>query len=390
MRSALAVQPDHRGALFKLAFFLERKKEYAEAACVYTACLAVPPVQGRADVYAHRSACRRQLGQTEAADADLAVALAIEKDSALSQGSLGAALDNQERYADEVTVLRRRLALETKPVQVHLLLGIALGRLGREAEAAAEFRRAIEVAADDAESLIRLGKGLDRASRFAEAEDAFRKAIELKPGDVGAYHNLAHRYQDAGRLPEAIALFEQSLAKEKARPGSGESSKTEEYMYCLAVAYQDAGRFDQAEPLLVERLDRARSTNPPQSPDTAARLAELGRNRLLQRQYTTAEPLLRECLAIRTEKLPDDWLRFNAMSMLGGSLLGQGKYAEAEPLLLQGYEGMKQREAKIPAAGKRRLPEAVERIVHLYDTTGRAEQARAWRAKLPADPKPDP
>jgi len=34
--------------------------------------------------------------------------------------------------------------------------------------------------------------------------------------------------------------------------------------------------------------------------------------------------------------------------MLGGSLLGQKKYAEAEPLLLSGYEGMKQREVKIP------------------------------------------
>ncbi len=27
--------------------------------------------------------------------------------------------------------------------------------------------------------------------------------------------------------------------------------------------------------------------------------------------------------------------------MLGGALLGQKKYAEAEPLLLKGYEGMK-------------------------------------------------
>jgi hypothetical protein len=50
---------------------------------------------------------------------------------------------------------------------------------------------------------------------------------------------------------------------------------------------------------------------------------------------------LRACLAIREKKLPDDWRRFNAQSLLGGSLLGQQKYAEAEPLLVQGYEGMK-------------------------------------------------
>ena len=48
--------------------------------------------------------------------------------------------------------------------------------------------------------------------------------------------------------------------------------------------------------------------------------------------------------------------------MLGGALLGQKKYAEAEPLLLAGYEGMKQREAKIPPEGKVRLTEALERL----------------------------
>ncbi len=36
------------------------------------------------------------------------------------------------------------------------------------------------------------------------------------------------------------------------------------------------------------------------------------------------------------------------MSLLGGALLGQGRYAEAEPLVIGGYEGMKAREAKIP------------------------------------------
>src|SRR5436309_836134 len=33
--------------------------------------------------------------------------------------------------------------------------------------------------------------------------------------------------------------------------------------------------------------------------------------------------------------------RFNMMSPLGGALLGQGRYAEAEPLVVPGYEGMK-------------------------------------------------
>ena len=68
--------------------------------------------------------------------------------------------------------------------------------------------------------------------------------------------------------------------------------------------------------------------------------------------------------------------------MLGGSLLGQKKFAEAEPLLLSGYEGMKQREARIPSAGKIRFQETFQRLVQLYEATGRPDQAAEWKQKL--------
>jgi eukaryotic-like serine/threonine-protein kinase len=69
--------------------------------------------------------------------------------------------------------------------------------------------------------------------------------------------------------------------------------------------------------------------------------------------------------------------------MLGGAQLGQKKYADAEPLLAAGYEGMKQREAKIPPAAKAQLKEAVERLVGCYKATGKADEAAHWREKLP-------
>ena len=94
--------------------------------------------------------------------------------------------------------------------------------------------------------------------------------------------------------------------------------------------------------------------------------------------------MLRECLAIREKTQPDVWLTFNTRSHLGWALLGQKKYAEAELLLLAGYEGMKKREAKIPAQGKVRLTEAIERLVELYDKTGAKGKAAAWRKELEA------
>jgi len=108
----------------------------------------------------------------------------------------------------------------------------------------------------------------------------------------------------------------------------------------------------------------------------------LGLNRLKQQKYAEAEPPIRECLAIREKMQPDSWLTFNAKSLLGGCLLGQKQFARAEPLLLAGYQGMKQREAKIPARGKIRWTEALERLVQLYDAWGKKDEADKWRKEL--------
>ena len=108
--------------------------------------------------------------------------------------------------------------------------------------------------------------------------------------------------------------------------------------------------------------------------------AELGPKRNPQPKTEVAFGELKEAEA---------WTTFNTKSMLGGSVLGQKKYAEAEPLLLAGYDGMKQREEKIPAVGKARLTEAVERLVHLYDATEQKEKVAEWRKKLEAPREAD-
>ena len=107
----------------------------------------------------------------------------------------------------------------------------------------------------------------------------------------------------------------------------------------------------------------------------------LGLNLLQQRKYTDAETILRDCLAVLDKKQPDVWTTFSTRSMLGEALVGQKKYAEAEPLLLQGYEGMKQREKTIPPQGKVRLTESVERLVQLYDAWGKKDKSDEWSKK---------
>jgi hypothetical protein len=101
-----------------------------------------------------------------------------------------------------------------------------------------------------------------------------------------------------------------------------------------------------------------------------------------EKKLAEAEPLIRECLAIREKNLRDDWRTFDAKSMLGGILLSQTEHTEAEPLLLAGYEGMKEREGKIPADGKPHLKESLQRLVQLYEATAQSEKLAKWKKRL--------
>jgi hypothetical protein len=59
------------------------------------------------------------------------------------------------------------------------------------------------------------------------------------------------------------------------------------------------------------------------------------------------EPLAREALEMDRKVQPDDWQRYYDESLLGARLAGQKKYAEAEPLLISGYQGMEARKDRI-------------------------------------------
>jgi eukaryotic-like serine/threonine-protein kinase len=190
--------------------------------------------------------------------------------------------------------------------------------------------------------------------------------------------NLGAAYKDAGRLAEAIPLLEESYR------AAGKYRELRGVGPLLLDAYAKAGEKAKLANLLQEQLADARKSLPKDSPQLAGVLAQLSLTLLEQKKGAEAEPLLRECLAIREKTQPDVWTTFNTQSMLGGALLAQKKYADAEPLLLAGYEGMKKQQAKIPPQGNARLSEAVERLVQLYEATGKKDEAAKWRKELDA------
>jgi eukaryotic-like serine/threonine-protein kinase len=84
------------------------------------------------------------------------------------------------------------------------------------------------------------------------------------------------------------------------------------------------------------------------------------------------EHYLRDVLSIRKKILSsDDLLIPYTESALGECLTAQGRFAEAEPLLLRGYEKLK---SKLDAKD-RRVIEARQRLLRLYQAWGKPQQA---------------
>jgi serine/threonine protein kinase/tetratricopeptide (TPR) repeat protein len=233
--------------------------------------------------------------------------------------------------------------------------------------------------------LRNLGGLYSRMKRFDLSTPLFEDAVRRYQATVGAEHpetlsalaNLGANYKDAGRLDDAIPLLEQAYRSRAAVPNSAVLANQ------LIDAYVKAGKRTEATRLVTELLAENRPRLKPGSPELGGLLASIGKT-LLDFDPVAAEPVLRECLAIREKLAPGAWNTANAKSLLGGALLLQQKYVDAEPMLIAGYEGLKTDEQAIPPPAKNNLPDAIQRLVDLYDATGRPDEVAKWRKELEA------
>jgi serine/threonine protein kinase/tetratricopeptide (TPR) repeat protein len=187
---------------------------------------------------------------------------------------------------------------------------------------------------------------------------------------------LAISYRATGRFAEAITLLEDIQRKISKHPDPARVGRR------LVDTYMRAGKTTEANTLAAEQLKAAREQFP-----GSARLADAmgfhAQVLLRMKSYPEAEALLRESLALRETLDPAAWTAHDAKSMLGGALLGQQKFADAEPLLLDGYQGLKQTEAQIPDEDRdTALRDALDRLVELYDLWSKPEEAAKWRKEL--------
>ncbi len=227
-----------------------------------------------------------------------------------------------------------------------------------------------------------LGK-LDQAIPLLDETLQIRKAKlgPDHPDTLLSMNNLARACFAADKPERALALYQQAAAG--VEKGHFQHEFAGRIINNLSGCHEKLKQFDQAEPWRRKWLAVVKERSGAASISYADEESGLGLNLLQQKNWTEAESVLRECLAIREKVQPDEWSTFNTQSMLGGALLGQQKYGDAEALLLKGYDGMQQRRASIPDQFRGlRLTDAVERLVQLYEALGKSNDAAKWKEIL--------
>ena len=68
--------------------------------------------------------------------------------------------------------------------------------------------------------------------------------------------------------------------------------------------------------------------------------------------------------------------------MVGRALFAQGQITAAEPHLIAGYEGLKQRLDRIPSTRKYAFTQSLQRLDRLYTALDKPDEAAKWRRLL--------
>jgi eukaryotic-like serine/threonine-protein kinase len=224
--------------------------------------------------------------------------------------------------------------------------------------------------------------------KHEQSEALTSQSVEIRRRVLGPEHpetlmsmsNLADVYEDEGKYAQAEALYSQTQEIQRRVLGP-EHPLTLYTLSHFVFMYQREGKYALAETYAAQALAGGRHSLGAENPDTMASEADLALAYVSQGRFGQSEPLAREALEAEKKIQPDDWQRFRAASLLGASLAGEKKYAEAEPLLLEGYQGMLARIDRIAVPDRYHLELAHQWLVQLYQAWGKPDKAAEWEKK---------
>jgi eukaryotic-like serine/threonine-protein kinase len=232
--------------------------------------------------------------------------------------------------------------------------------------------------------LFGLGRVLYATGDYAKADELVSAAYQHILPQMGPDHFktrstariLAAIKEEEGKLPEAEALMKETLPRDVQ---AGDRTDAYYSREALASIYERENKYPAAEALLRDadrEADHALGTG---NPDGLIAKLALAQNLLHQGKCDEALPLA-QTLNDRWKAISvDNWHRFAAQSVLGEALLCKKNYAAAEPLLKNGYEGLKSNAAHMPAHERVQVKEAAERLAELYTARNQPAEAQKWR-----------
>jgi len=303
-----------------------------------------------------------------------------------------------EALESQTVEIKRRVLGPDHPETLYSMnnLGDTYTQQGKYAQAEAIFSQTMEsqrrtLGPEHRYTLIsmsNLAETYIAQGKYAQAEALVSKTLEIERRVLGPEHpytliatsNLAEVYSAQGKYAQAEALFSHT-AEVQGHALGPEHPFTLDTLSYMASMYQRRGNYATAQNYAEQTLVKRRHALGSEHPDTMASAADLALVYLSQGKFTESEPLAREALEFDRKKQPDDWQRFRAESLLGASLSGQKKYAEAEPLLLEGYQGMLARKDRIAVPDWYNLDRAGEWIAQLYQAWGKPQEAAKWQKK---------
>jgi eukaryotic-like serine/threonine-protein kinase len=231
-----------------------------------------------------------------------------------------------------------------------------------------------------------LGQTLFYEGKYSQAEALLSQITEIRKRVIGPEHPgtlrtssyLAYTYAAEGKYSQSEALFNHDLEAQR-RVRGPENEDTLTTLTHMAYLYEVEGKYGLAEKSAAEALVGRRHFFGSEHPVTVASEADLAEAYVSEGKFTQSEPLARDAVTFQRTHQPDNWQVFWAESLLGGSLAGENRYVEAEPLLLEGYRGMVERKDRMPVPKLRDVDLARASIVQMYVAWGKPKKANEWR-----------
>ncbi|HBB95863.1 MAG TPA: hypothetical protein DC054_10780 [Blastocatellia bacterium] len=316
--------------------------------CLALVFLAKADYESTDKLYAQRFSLLRQEFQHSNIDADFFVSCL--NNYALLRRAHGDPL-MAEVLLREALALSSQYSLKGQEDVSGVLLTLILLDQGKVAEAAerqqaavAHYRSLTNIETPEfCAALTLLGSILMEKSDLTGAEANLREGERIyrklyDPNHIVIYDNLRLQAQVsylAGKYPEALATINQVLEKYR------QNSNPKYISFATALTVQG---------LILNKLGRS----------------------------DEAEKILREAIKLREENLPEKhFMTALSKGALGEFLTTRKRFAEAEPLLLGSYEGLKSSQS----ADSPRIKTAAERLVTLYADWGRPNDANNFRSR---------